>query len=725
MLTAALMSALATVANAQSELPLCAPTDLASPVVSQPAINADGTITLESGAGVMDFEGNAQLSQGVRVERDTLLLTAEEGTYSGNEGTLRLNGAVSYRGSGADIVSEEAMLSASDGRVSFSDAEFSLGNGASRGAASLLAIDREGTLELNEVKYTTCPPEVDDWLVRAGSIVLDTNSGVGTARGLTLRFKDVPILYTPYLSFPISTQRKTGFLLPNLGQSARNGLDISTPWYWNIAPAYDATITPRILSRRGIQLDTQVRYLTESSVGEIGLAHLPGDDLENIDRTFFRWQNQTDFAGRWRVFADVTDVSDDQYLEDLGGSLSTSSVTHLNRTLGVRYFGRNITGDISATNYQTIDSAILGDEEPYRMLPRVRLNALYDDMPWGFEAGFKSEFTEFDRDVGVTGRRLHAAPFAGFNWSSGGIYARPRVQWWHTRYALDEPGNPGTRTATRDLPIASLDAGLRLERKLQTAGLIQTLEPHLYYVHVPFRDQRDLPVFDTILPISSLEQLYRENRFIGIDRIGDTDQLTVGVRTRLLAADSGRTLLTATIGQSRSLSSQEVRLPDSVVPQGNASDYIAELLVNVWGNWNVELAQQWNAERSTTTKSEVRLQYRPGNKRVVNLAYRFREDSLEQGDVSFSWPLASRWNIVGRYNYSLRDKVSLERFFGLEYESCCWGVRVVSRRFISRRDGTADTAISVQLELKGLTSVGDPADQLLEQGILGYQSTID
>ncbi|MEO1326993.1 MAG: hypothetical protein AAFV47_10035 [Pseudomonadota bacterium] len=173
MLTVAMLSALATVANAQSQLPLCAPTEIKSPVVSQPAINADGTITLESGAGIMDFEGNAQLSQGVRVERDALLLTAEKGTYSGKDGTLSLNGAVSYRGSGADIVSEEAVLSASDGRVSFADAEFSLGNGASRGAASLLAIDREGTLELNEVNYTTCPPEVDDWLVRAGSIILD------------------------------------------------------------------------------------------------------------------------------------------------------------------------------------------------------------------------------------------------------------------------------------------------------------------------------------------------------------------------------------------------------------------------------------------------------------------------------------------------------------------------------------------------------------------------
>ncbi|MEL7023200.1 MAG: LPS assembly protein LptD [Pseudomonadota bacterium] len=710
---------------ADDTLELCAPTNFDAPVASQSPLSSDGMIVLESGAGALDKVGNARLSQGVSVQRDSLLLTAEEGSYQRDTGILSLTGDVSYSGTGADIVSQEAILSYVNGQVSFSEAEFQLGNGASRGAASLLAIDRAGTLQLNGVDYTTCPPDQDDWMVRAESILLDTDTGVGSARGLTLRFRDVPILYTPYLSFPISTQRKTGFLLPNFGQSARNGLDISVPWYWNIAPQYDATFTPRVLTRRGIQLDSQLRYLTRRSRGELGLAYLPNDDLERIDRTSVRWQNQTDFAGRWRAFADITDVSDDQYLEDLGGSLSNTSVTHLNRSVGVRYFGEHITGDISATSYQTIDTAITDELEPYRMLPRVRVNADYDDLPWGFETGFRTEWTDFDRDVGVTGKRLHMAPYAGFDWSSGGLYATPRLQWWHTRYDLTEQGQTEKRTATRDLPIASLSAGIRLERELPKAGLRQTLEPHLYFVHVPFRNQSDLPVFDTILPISSLEQLYRENRFIGIDRIGDADQLTVGVRTRLFDANSGRTILAATVGQSRSLSAQEIRLPDSDVPIGNASDYIAELLVNVWGNWNIELAQQWNEQRRETTKSEIRLQYLPGKQRVVNLAYRFRRDSLEQGDLSFSWPLASRWNIVGRYNYSLREDVSLERFIGVEYESCCWGLRLVSRRFISRRDGTSDTAISLQLELKGLTSVGDPADELLERGILGYQSTID
>ncbi len=187
-----------------------------------------------------------------------------------------------------------------------------------------------------------------------------------------------------------------------------------------------------------------------------------------------------------------------------------------------------------------------------------------------------------------------------------------------------------------------------------------------------------------------------------------------------LVATRVDTVLRATLGQTRYLSEQAVTLPGEIAPGGNSSDYIAELSLNIWGNWNVDLTQQWSTERSETTQSEVRLQYLPGDGKVVNLAYRFRRDAVDQGDISWSWPVSSRWNVVGRYNYSFLERASLERFVGIEYESCCWGLRIVSRRFISRRDGTADTSVAIQLELKGLTSVGDPADELLERGILGY-----
>ncbi|MEM8546754.1 MAG: LPS assembly protein LptD, partial [Pseudomonadota bacterium] len=555
--------------------------------------------------------------------------------------------------------------------------------------------------------------------------ILDTQSGFGQAKGLKLKFKGVPILYTPYLSFPISSQRKSGFLLPNIGQSGLNGLDISVPWYWNIAPAYDATFTPRILSRRGVMLDSLFRYLTPSSRGEMQIAHLPNDDLAGLNRTLLRWNNQTNLGERWRAFIDFTDISDGEYLEDLGGSLSSASVTHLDRTVGLAYQGPYWQARLRATNFQTIDNAIASDQVPYRVLPGLTVQGENTRLPGGLVARLDGAYERFERNVGTTGNRLHLAPEISWPLRRGGIYAEPSVSWSFTQYRLDNDGSGSDREQSRSLPIFSFESGLQLERELGNGGFLQTLEPRLFYVHIPFRDQTDLPVFDTIAPVTSIEQLFRRNRFLGIDRIGDTDQLTLGLTSRLLERASGRTLLTATIGQTRFLSSQAVTLPGEPAPEGESSDYIAELAINVWGNWNVDFSQQWSTERNETTKSEIRLQYLPGKNRVVNVAYRYRRDAIDQGDVSFSWPLASRWNVVGRYNYSFREETSLERFVGLEYESCCWGIRVVSRRYISRRDGTADNAIAIQLELKGLTSVGDPADKLLENGILGYRSTID
>ncbi|MEL6869213.1 MAG: LPS assembly protein LptD [Pseudomonadota bacterium] len=688
-------------------------------------ITEGGDIRLESGRGSIAVNGDAILTDGVSASRGNFRIDAQQGRFERASNSLSLDGGIEYSGGGARIRSDRALLSYLYGRVEFSQAMFELGNGAARGSAGLLRINQSGTLRLESADYTTCPPGQNDWVFTAREINLDTDNGVGEARGLKLRFKGVPILYAPYLSFPISAKRKTGFLIPDPGQSSINGFDISVPWYWNISPAYDATLTPRILTRRGIQLDTTFRYLTPRSSGEAQVAHLPDDDLTGLDRTLLRWTNTTDFGGRWRAFADITDVSDSNYLEDLGGSLASASVTHLNRSLGVGYFGEHWRADARVTNFQTIDEIIGGEDLPYRILPGISVSGRWADLPGGFSFELDSEATRFDRSVGVTGNRMHFAPRLSLPIEGNGAYIKPSVAWSLTHYQLDENDTVTDRSQSRSLPIVSIDAGLKFERDTGHGRYRQTLEPRLYYVHVPFRDQDALPVFDTIQPITSIEQLYRENRFIGIDRIGDTDQVTLGLTSRLLRKQTGETVVTATIGQNRNLSTRSVTLPGVAPLGGNSSDYIAELAVNVWGNWNVDFAQQWNTENSRTSRSEVRLQYQPGRRRVVNLSYRFRRDSVEQGDISWSWPLASRWNLVGRYNYSFRENKPLERFFGIEYESCCWALRVVSRRFIRNRDGTSDSIVSLQLELKGLMSVGDPVNELLERGILGYRSTTD
>ena len=375
-------------------------------------------------------------------------------------------------------------------------------------------------------------------------------------------------------------------------------------------------------------------------------------------------------------------------------------------------------------DYQTIDEAIAPEDEPYRRLPQLYARGYWPDSFLGMDFSLDSEVVLFDRDVGVTGWRVNASPQVELPIGNAGWFVVPGVAYDYTGYSLSNTAPGQEEQPNRSLPISSIDTGFILERAMKTEGRIQTLEPRILYVNVPFRNQDDLPVFDTISPDLNLVQLYRKNRFLGVDRIADTDQLSIGVTTRIMDSSSGRELMSATIGQTLFLSNQSVNLPGQPLETGDSSDYIAELRFLIYENVNFDIGHQWSNDGSGTTQSEARLQYRPKSNKILNLAYRFRRGALEQGDISWSWPLSQTWNFVGRYNYSIRDEQALEQFYGLEYESCCWGIRLVSRRFISTRDGTKDSSIGLQLVLKGMMSVGTAADRLLEHGILGYSPNL-
>jgi LPS-assembly protein len=389
------------------------------------------------------------------------------------------------------------------------------------------------------------------------------------------------------------------------------------------------------------------------------------------------------------------------------------------------FFGDNWSLFGRVQEFQTIDSAIVPEDEPYRRLPQILARGYWPESAMGLSYGLDTELVYFDRDVGVTGWRFNAAPQVSLPIEKPGWFVIPAVLVDHTRYDLQhtEPGQ--NEQPSRTVPIASLDAGFVLERLMKSnERRVQTLEPRLLYVHAPFREQSDLPVFDTIAPDLNLVQLFRKNRFLGVDRIADTDQLSVGITSRIIDAGSGRELVSATIGQALYLSKQGVTLPGESPIVSDSSDYIAELRFPLFGNLNFDVGHQWSGGDRGTTQSEARLQYRPQSNKILNLAYRFRRESLEQADVSWSWPLSQSWNFVGRYKFSLRDEEVLEQFYGLEYESCCWGLRLVGRRHISTRDGTQDSSIGLQLVLKGMSSVGTKADRLLERGILGYSPTL-
>ncbi len=715
----------ATCAHAADELscdtsigrPLAVDSPLREVVLDDP-----GTIRLETGRleALIGDSPTASMTGGVLLRRDDRIAGADSATFDGERGALMLQGGVRYEDPETQILSRSAEFSYDSGWIRFEGAEFSVGSNNSRGAADELEINEDGEIILGRVEYTTCPPDSEDWLMQGKSIELDTREGVGTARGMKLRFKDVPILYLPYISFPISDARKSGVLVPEVGSSDRSGNEIRVPYYWNIAPNYDATITPRLLTSRGMQVETLFRYLTRRHEGSITADYLPDDDKTGEDRHQVRFGHRTLWNNGWRNRTTYHEVSDSQYFEDLGGSLSASSITHLDRNMRFDYYSDRWSLFAQAQDYQTIDDTILPSDEPYQRKPQIVANAYW---PVGmFNLGLNTELVNFDRDTGVTGWRVNAAPSVELAIERPGWFVKPAIEYDYTAYDLSNTLPDEKTDPSRTVPISSVDVGLVLERTMANAQRIQTLEPRILYVSIPFRNQDDLPVFDTILPDINLVQLYRKNRFLSVDRIGDTDKVSAGITSRVLDVSTGRELMTATIGQTRYSGDRDVSLPGMPAQTSKTSDYIAELSFLLLENVNFDFGHQWGTGDNGTTQSEARLQYNPSHNKILNLAYRYRRDSLEQGDLSWSWPLATRWNFVGRYNYSFRDQEMLEQFFGLEFESCCWGLRLVTRRHISTRDGTKDSSFGLQLVLKGMASVGTAADNLLERGILGYSA---
>ena len=369
----------------------------------------------------------ASLTGGVLIRRGQRLAGADSAVYDPDTQSLHLDGDVRYEDPDSEISGDSADFSYLSGQISFDGAEFLLGQSNSRGAADRLEVNQDGTLRLDGVSYTTCPPGSDDWMIEAKDIDLDTSAGTGQAKSVKLRFMGVPILYLPFFSFPLGNARKSGVLPPVLGSAGRSGNEISVPYYWNIRENYDATITPRLLTSRGLQVNSEFRYLTVRNDGVAQVEYLPDDDLIDSNRYLLAFRHRTLFDSGWRNVVDYREVSDSQYFEDLGGSLSTSSITHLNRRLFFDFYTDHWTLIAQMQDYQTIDEAIQPTDEPYRRVPQFYALASWPDQPLGFRYGFEGELVNFDRNVGVTGWRLDLAPQIEWPLEKPGWFVTPGV----------------------------------------------------------------------------------------------------------------------------------------------------------------------------------------------------------------------------------------------------------------------------------------------------------
>src|SRR5882724_3482091 len=748
-----------------------------------PISEDDHLIHIESDDATVDAQGHAAVNGRVTVRQDARTVAADSMNYDYTTGKLSVKGGVDFEDPKLRIKSDTGIYDTVGG-AEFDKANFQILDRNGRGVARELTVHPDGRVALAQVRYTTCPVGNEDWMLQASSIDLDTTGQEGSAHHVLMRFKNVPIFYTPYISFPMGDERKSGVLFPSFGHSGTNGYQLQVPYYFNLAPNYDLTLTPGILSARGVQLGPEFRYLTASSHGQIEANFLPNDRIEHSDRAYFHFTDVTDLRRGLRFDTDIATVSDSNYFSDFAVGSEQTSVTYLERRADVKYYDDiwRIRGELQ--NFQTIDTAVLEGDRPYSRVPRIQAEGLWPVLNTHLELALDGEATNLLREVGTTGVRLDLAPEVRWSNRGAGYFFEPAVGYHFTQYDLQSAIGGNSSTPSRTLPYARLDAGLLFERDAGSAGQrTQTLEPRLVYSYVPYRNQNELPNFDSGLPDLNLTELFRTNRYVGSDRIGDANQVALAVTTRLFDTVTGTQYLSATIGQIRYFSIPRVTLPtdslliatgqplkllplvnplalpgqfltnaraqngpalpgqtfltstgqQAVVAPGStlaqngafpASDIVAEVDLTAYKHMTVNLNYLWNPYTSQTDKSEIAVQYHPEPAKVVNIGYRFQQGILRQWDGSFAWPIADHWNTVGRWVYSVQDRETIEQVAGFEYKSCCWRLQLVQRRYLRRVPGSLtgglDTSIALQLELTGFSSVGKPADSYLEKEIRGY-----
>lgn len=638
----------------------------------------------------------------VRVRQGDRRLETEQIVFDRASGRLDLPVLLNYRDAYIAIRAESAWVESQDSRGRFETVGYRIAESDGAGQAVVIDLLSPSRAELEDFDFTTCDPADPDWQLKAGRVRLDLDKGQGVARHARLEFKGVPILYSPWLSFPLNDERQSGFLYPQIGFSSDDGFDLRAPWYWNIAPNQDATFTPRWIQDRGVMLATEYRFLTARQRGQLELEVLPSDQRADRNRYYGQLDYRATLRPGWWASVNARRASDDDYFVDLGGDLEDSAVQFLRSSARVRGSGRLWSISVLADTFQVLDEAVGPGAEPYRRLPRVQ--GAYDrPLPGNMDFGIDGELVYFDRDVGVTGGRFDLYPRLRWNFLRPGGFLRPELGLRTTAYSLD---GAASDSLTRTTPIASIDGGLVFERSLADGRRVQTLEPRLFYLYVPERDQDEIPRFDTAELTFGFSQLFHYNRFSGPDRQADANQLTLALTSRLIETADGGSPLDVSVGQIVYFSDLDVQLPGRPVDDRSRSATVAEV------NWRprerlaLSAGLQWDSVENETEVAQLGLSYRGRNARQLALGYRFRRDRLDQVDLRARYPVRSDMNLIGRVNYSFEESQTLEVLGGIEFESCCWAVRVTAREFIRDRDAETRRAVFLELHLKGLGSLG-------------------
>lgn len=691
-------------------------------------IGADFTRT--GSDGTINLDGN------VIIEKHKLRITADHADYNKKDEVLNISGNV-------HIDTESISIQADDGRVDmnqsddtgkFNNVSFFIPENQMKGRASHLRADDtsdETSQEtrrsiLSEASITSCDLLDPDWLISSDEIRLDHIDEYGSADDVVIRFKGVPFLYTPYIEFPTSDRRRSGFLFPEIGTSSSRGFELATPWYWNIAPNHDALLTPRYMEKRGAELGAHYRYLTRSSRGELKGTYLPQDSITREDRYQLRYLQNTVITPQLLLNIDAQDISDAEYFNDFSNSLGTTSQTHLYRNASLQYHIGDWQLRALLQDIKTIDETTPLADRPYKRLPQVTLNG--DSPLSGTPLTFTldSELVDFthEDDTKTTGQRITVRPGLSLPLSGSAWFFTPAVKLSHTSYNVGTESGTSTEVEDRNLAMSSIDTGLFFEREISD-GYRQTLEPRLYYLNVPFEDQSNIPLFDTSIPEFTVAQLFRDNRFIGGDRIGDANQATLALSSRVLDTRTGNELVRASIGQIFYFEDRRVSL-DNTIDTANQSDVIAEFDTS-WQQWKSNIDLQWDTSENRLSQENYFLHYRSDARHLFNIGYRKRlKDNnidIEQTDTSLVYAIDDEYTGFVRWNYSLKDNKDIDTIAGIAYDSCCWSIQLLGQRRLQNSTSTSayDNSILIQFVLKGLGNLsGSKARSTLEQSIYGY-----
>lgn len=689
------------------------------------------------------IEGHAEL------RRSDTMVRADRMEYTVADDRVKAEGQVHINRAGNVYDGTRLDLEVDAFRGYFSEANYRfLATQAHGDASEVEFLDHERSI-VHNATYTTCQRDNEatwepDWVLKARVIRLDQGEQVGVAEGASLQFKGMTVLPIPKVSFPLSDKRKSGLLPLTIGLDNVSGFEYTQPYYWNIAPNRDATLSSTLMTKRGVNLGAEFRYLEPRYEGQLKLAYMPSDSLRDRDRWSYGLKHQGLIDSPWGPLGlnmNLNRVSDDDYWRDFTSSNREYNERLLPSEANLGWYGQDVSLTLRTLKWQTLQDVASPIVPPYDRMPQLQWRYTPLNLSHGLDLTVEADTTRFEADPLLTrqtnGQRSYVMAEISRPFLSSAAFFTPKLKLHASQYQFDDRLSNGMSTASRTLPTVSLDSGLVFERdtKLFGRGLLQTLEPRAFYTYTPYRDQSMLPVYDTALNDFNLATIYSENNYSGHDRIADNNLLTLGVTTRFIDADTGAEAARLGVAQRVRFSDQRVTLPGEVPATDRLSDILFGASINWTPQWALDGAVQYNRATGNSERTTLGARYTPGNYRTVSAAYRLQRGISEQVDVGWQWPIRNpwasedkgrnggRWYSVGRLNYSIQDRKLVDTVVGFEYDSCCWVGRVVLERLQSSVT-TSNTRLLFQIEFVGFSrlSLGANPLQSLKDNIPRYQA---